>query len=333
MLYYLKRLGSIVFLLIFFGWTAWYIHSHADKFAFSISQIPIPNLLGLYGLTLGVMVCNGLFIKYALRSYAIELGCRDWLSISIVTSVMNYVMPFRGGAGFRALYLKVQYNFAIIDFLSTLSGMFLIHFVVNGCLGLVGMSLLWYEGALFNPLLAVFFSAVALGAGMAICLPFPTDRWSQTHPVVTKLIQIKRGWHMLRQDVAIYVPLWIVMIGCAGLSAGQFKLLFNAFNVELSWGGILFYTAGQNLAALATLTPGALGIMETLGFYMATHLAVSTDEALLVQGLFRFVLLTTLFSTLPLALVWLRPFFMRRLQLQKAALEQDGGPHEDAHFN
>jgi hypothetical protein len=66
--------------------------------------------------------------------------------------------------------------------------------------------------------------------------------------------------------------------------------------------------------------------MEILGIYMATHLAFSTSEALLVQGLFRVVMLTTLFSTLPLALVWLKPFFKKRLQLQKAALEQDRVP-------
>ena len=131
---------------------------------------------------------------------------------------------------------------------------------------------------------------------------------------------------MLRQDVAIYVPLWLVMIGYAGLTTGQLKLLFDAFHVELSWGGILFYTAGQNVAALATLTPGALGIMELLGIYMATHLAFSTSEALLVQGLFRIVMLTTLFGTLPLALVWLRPFLKQRMQLKKAALEQDRVP-------
>jgi uncharacterized membrane protein YbhN (UPF0104 family) len=323
MSYYIKRLGSVVFLLLFFGWTAGYIRSHANEFA-SISQVPIRHLLGLYGLTLGVVICNGLFIKYALQSYAIKLGYRDWLSITIATSIMNYVIPFRGGAGFRALYLKRQYDFAITDFLSTLSGMLLIHFVVNGFIGLLGMSLLWYEGALFNPLLALFFGAVVLGAGMAIYLPFPTGHW--THPVLTKLIQIKKGWHMLRQDVAIYAPLWIVMIACAGLSTAQFKLSFDAFNVELSWGGILFYTAGQNLAALATLTPGALGIMEVLGIYMAAHLAFSTSEALLVQGLFRFVFLTTLCSALPLALLWLRPFFKLKLQTQKLAQEQEKAP-------
>jgi uncharacterized membrane protein YbhN (UPF0104 family) len=321
--YYLKKLGSILFLLIFFGWTAWYICNHTDEFT-SIRQVPMVNLLGLYSLTLGVIICNGLFIKYALRFYAIELGFRDWLSITMVTSAMNYVVPFRGGAGFRALYLKLQYNFAITDFLSTLSGMFLIHFVVNGGIGLLGMSLLWYEGASFDPLLAWFFGAVALGAVIAIWLPFPMGHY--THPLLTKLMQIKKGWHMLRQEVAIYVPLWLAMIGYAGLTTGQLKLLFDAFNVELSWGAILFYTAGQNLAALATLTPGALGIMEILGIYMATHLAFSTSEALLVQGLFRVVMLTTLFSTLPLALVWLKPFFKKRLQLQKAALEQDRVP-------
>ena len=320
---YLKKLGSILFLLIFFGWTAWYIGNHADEFT-SISQVPMANLLGVYGFALGVIICNGLFIKYALRFYSIELAYRDWLSITIATSAMNYVVPLRGGAGFRALYLKLQYNFALTDFLSTLSAMFLIHFVINGCIGLLGMSLLWYEGAMFDPVLGWFFGAAALAAGMAIYLPFPTGRWA--HPVFSKLIQIKQGWHMLRQDVAIYVPLWIVMIGYAGLTTGQIKLLFDSFHVELSWGGILFYTAGQNVAALATLTPGALGIMEVLGIYMAAHLAFSTTEALLVQGLFRVVMLTTLFSTLPLAFVWLRPFFKQWLQRQKATRGQDGVP-------
>jgi uncharacterized membrane protein YbhN (UPF0104 family) len=283
-------------------------------------------VLGLYGLTLGVIICNGLFIKYALRSYAIELGWRDWLSISIATSAMNYVLPFRGGSGFRALYLKVRYNFAVTDFLSTLSGMFLIHFVVNGGIGLTGMGLLWLEGAMFNPLLSLFFAVVALGAAIAICLPLPAVHW--THPVLIRLLQIKQGWHRLQQNAAIFVPLWIAMIGCTGLSIIQFKLLFSAFNVKLSWGGILFYTAGQNLAALATVTPGALGIMETLGMYMGEHLAFSTDEALLIQGLFRFVFLTTQFSALPLALAWLRPFFNRRMQLQKTTLEPSETPLE-----
>ena len=320
---YIKKFSSIIFLLIFFGWTVWYIHSHADEFA-SISQVPMINLLSLYCLTLGVVVCNGLFIKYALRSFAIELGYRDWLSLTIASTVMNYMTPFRGGAGFRALYLKLQYGFAITDFLSTLSGMFLIHFIVNGSVGLLGMSLLWYEGALFDPLLALFFGTVVLGASVAIFLPSPTGNWS--HPVLAKLIQIKQGWCVLRRDIAIYGPLWIAMIGYAGLSIVQFKLCFDAFNVDLSWGGILFYTAGQNLAALATLTPGALGIMEVLGIYMATHLAFATSEALLVQGLLRFVFFTTLFSTVPLALVWLRPFIKQVWQPKEPAQEQEKAP-------
>ena len=129
----------------FLIWVAWYVRGNIEAFA------PILDVTWLDGLNLtlaflAIMVGNGLFISIVSSALGIRLTCREYTSLSFASSFANFFLPFRGGAGIRALYMSRMHSFPVAEFLSTLSIMYLMHSVINGLLALTGMGLIAAKG-------------------------------------------------------------------------------------------------------------------------------------------------------------------------------------------
>ena len=238
------------------------------------------------------MICNGLYIKFALQAFAVDLPAREWLSLTVATSVLNYFTPLRGGMVVRAVYLKSHYRFGYVDFLSTLSAMYLMYVFTYGLLGLAGQALLWRQGAGCDRVVLAVLATAATVAALLMFVRVRLPRW-RVFPLA-QIVRILDGWTLLRRKRSTFFKLMLTTLAFAVLSALEVKLASAAVQVDLPWAGVLLYTSGQNLAILGSLTPVALGIAEVVSIYLGTALGYDISHALMIQTLLRVVPLVLL---------------------------------------
>ena len=297
-----RKILSLFILFSFFGWAAWFVASNYKDFK-QIVQVPFFNLIALYVIYALGLYLSGLYTKYVMDAYGLHLSGFECFILSIGTSAANFILFFRGGAGVRAVYLKARYSFSFTDFLSSLSVLYLMQIGVSSLLGLIGMGMLASDGLKFDFPLAIFLGAAFIICGAAM---FSGVRLKEYRRFPFKQISgVVNGWAAIKKQPRLLFAFSMIMFFYFLIVAIQSKIAFNAYNTNLSWGAVIFYSAGQIPLSYASITPGALGIQEAFTIYMGRSLHYSTTEALMVQGLIRFVSITTLGITGPMALVWM----------------------------
>lgn len=116
---------QILVLIILIACFAVYCYQHIDEFR----QLNIVNAIyfvPLFFLYVLFFINNGLILKYFLEPFDIRLRFKEWFGLSVITTMGNYLTPFRGGAVARAVYLKKKHKFSYSYFLSTLSGIYIV---------------------------------------------------------------------------------------------------------------------------------------------------------------------------------------------------------------
>lgn len=299
----LRKITSFVILVGFFSWAVWYVLGNADDFLI-IKQVNWLDIGQLAAAFICILICNGAFIYVVSSAFDIKLRHIEWLSISSASSFANFFMPFRGGAGLRALYMSRLHGLSITDFISTLSVMYLMHAALNGFLALAGMVLVISNGGPIDLTLLIFFLLTTVTGLLFISLEINTAMDIKRFPF-KQINQVLSGWKKVRQERSIVIRLWALMLILILITLWQCKVAFAAVSVPISWGGIAVYAASKNLAMLVGLTPGSLGIVEGVSIYLGHVLGYGTSEALLVQGLIRSITIVTLLIVGPISFLLL----------------------------
>ncbi|MDH5512089.1 MAG: flippase-like domain-containing protein [Gammaproteobacteria bacterium] len=290
--------------LSFVVWAAWYVYFHHEEFL-AIKEVSWFNLMLLYGAFLVIVAFNGKFIEVVSIAFDVRLERVEWLMLSAASSFANYFLPFRGGAGMRALYLAKVHGLSFTHFLATVGIMFLTYAVANGLLALIGMTLIVLSGGPVDVTLTVFFALVTI-AGFVLMKYDRIPNIRPEHFLLKQLHHILLGWTMIKRKDGLILRLWLIISIISLASIWQCKVAFAAISVPLSWGGVILYAASKNMALLISLTPGSFGIVETISIYLGNVLGYTTAQALLVQALIRVVAISALLVIGPLAILFLK---------------------------
>lgn len=303
-----RRVVSGVILVGFLAWAGWYVYSNKESFL-SIADVSWRDIGILSTAFLAIMVCNGMFILIVSEAFQVQLLVREWLSLSFAASFANYFLPFKGGAGMRALYMSRVHCLPLVEFVSTLSIMYLMHVVVNGLLAVIGILLIAAHDGPVNLSLLIFFASVTAAGILLMVIDINIDPGSQKF-LFRQLFRFLAAWHRVRRNRLLVLKLWTLTAVLSLVAVWQCYVAFEAASVSLSWYGATIYAASKNLATLISLTPGSLGVVELVSIYLGGQLGYGTADALLVQGLIRAVAVGVLLLAGPVALLYLR----RRLQ-------------------
>ena len=287
----IRRLIAIGVLLLFFTWTGWYVIKHYQDFS-NIFQVPLLNLIVLYLFFCATMFLSGVYTRDITQAFGLRLRMADCLMLAAATTAANYMAIFRAGASVRAIYLKTRHRFAYADFISTLSAMYLMHFIINGFFGLAGLFFLVYNGLPFDLPFAVFYVVSALVSTVIMFSGFTMKPYNRFP--FREISRVVNGWALIRSHPFLVFKLTANTFLCYLLLVFQTKVAFATYDVHMSWGALLFYTSGLTPVSLATITPGAIGILEGFSVYMGRVLNYTTADALQVQALIRFVAITSL---------------------------------------
>ena len=282
----IKRLLSVFVLIILIVWFVTYINTHLNEFK-QIKIIHYNHLFYISVLTIIFLVSNGLQLRYLLEPFKIRLPFKEWFGLSVVSTFGNYLTPFRGGMGLRAIFLKNKYQFSYSLFVSTLAAAYIIVFLVNSLIGVLSMMLIYLFYNLFSKIILTLFLTLFL---FCLFIVIFSPKFYQTkYKLINKFLNIVNGWSLIKSNYKILTFTSFFTFLNVAFSVLIMYLEFSAFGINISWTQSLFLTIVSTFSIFLSITPGSLGIKESILVFSANLINISSTQALSVAILDRVI--------------------------------------------
>jgi len=272
------KLLTTIFGIVVIGLLALYLYRNREVFSsfqrIAIWQIIVILLTETIGITLGSLM------NYSLTR---RLGCRvtflDSLMLQYINNFLNKVLPtIGGGAAFRSVYLKKKYDFPYSQFVSTLSGFYVISFVAISLIGLLCMLYFYLQYRAVNWVIIIAFLALLLPSLVIILFsPSIPDKKQRLFRILKSVVE---GWNQIKADTRFILFYTFIVIAQLLLSAWQMQVAFQALGVEAGFVQTTFICSLGIPLAFLNFTPDGIGIRE--GVYMFSSSLVNIPEAMMV---------------------------------------------------
>lgn len=230
------------------------------------------------------LVTNGLFLKTYSDRFGIRLSVKEWLGLSIVTTMGNFVTPFSGGLMARAAYLKHRHGFSYADFTTSLAANYLVNFWVISLTGIVVLLFLGTSSPGMLPLVLFFAAATAVTSLLAVV---PVGELRGGSLLTKNLNQVLKGWTMIRKDRLFLEKLVLYVFVNIAINGLSFYLAYIALGSDVTFLASLVVSLLTSFSLLVNLTPGNLGIQEAVTSLSSALLGLGAGLGLLVALIIR----------------------------------------------
>lgn len=247
------------FFYILLACTAFILVVHFQKNILSLFQnVEWWHILLLGILHIPIIALGGFSFNILCGIYKIHLSFRDWFGLSFIANLLNQLLPYRPGIGFRFLYLKYRYQFTFSCFFNITLFSFLITLSASALI----VCFTWHFIHLPQQFNKMFLTTggivliMALIISLYFALPF-----------------LKSKIHALHY--LIQAPGMLIKVLCNNLLvhflyALSFFIACKAMNTPLSFLDCLFFSGIITAAQIFPITPGNIGLLELL-FGMMTQ--------------------------------------------------------------
>lgn len=285
-----------------------YFFANVDSFKPVFAVDPIYLLLIGIAIILGI-VSNGIFTKVVMRSFDKHISFRESVLVSLIAAAGNFFAPAGSGFGFRAVYLKKKHKLPYSDYVSMLSGNYILVFLTVAILGIVAILMLGQPAdsrdSVARTTLLIVFGVLLLSSIAMLFIRTPKRLREKTFKnrlfgrLVTVLIRISDGWHMIASDKRLLVKLTLLIILNTSISVVSLTLMITALHFTVSIPALLLLSALGSLAAFINITPANLGIKE------AVYIASSGALGLTAPQILSIALIERAVTFAVLAVLWL----------------------------
>jgi uncharacterized membrane protein YbhN (UPF0104 family) len=282
----LRRVLSLFVVAAFLLAAVFFARSHWEEL--KALRVVAPWAIAAIGLLfVGNLVARGLFTCYVLRAFDVKISARECITLGCATSMTNFLMPMRSGAGLKAVYLKRLHGLPYTTFVSTMAAFYLFFIFVNSAIGVVAAGWFWLNGT--PPSLGIFVTlgGALLGSGFLIFFaPFvrlPEGR------IASKVARVVEGWDKIRSDPPVLAAAFATVIANSAFAATGFYAGFHAFSLPISVPGVTLLMSSQTIGGLASFTPGAVGFQETIGMYFSSSLEATVAQTFAVLAAVRLI--------------------------------------------
>jgi len=285
-------LALTIFFIVLFG--VYFVYN-TEKFK-PLLDVSIFSLFVIALLKIAVIFFNGLFIKVTLESFDKYISQVETFYISLLSSIGNYFTPMQGGASIRAVYLKRKYKLAYSHFLSTLSGNYIISFLINSSIGIISLVLIHNREGDYSPLLYAFFIALFIVTLILSIFKIPQRvfkinlKFKAFNRVLKILSMIVEGWNRIIGDKKLLLRLiWLTF---ANFVVGFLMIYweFHIFGIETNIYNLTLYNALSGVTLLISVTPGSIGIRESVFIFSSTLIGITNQQILQIAVIDRGVL-------------------------------------------
>src|SRR3989344_4422755 len=196
----IKNLRLIIFIIVIAVFTVYFL-LNVEKFK-PLLEVNIGLLLIIALANLAGIFINGLFTKFILEPFKKLISVAEAFYVSVISSIGNFFAPAGTGFGIRAVYLKKKHGLPYSEFISTLSGNYILVFLVNSLIGLLALYLLRDEYNNQYAILAGAFGLMFIVSLLLSVIKTPIPKISK--PKKTKfsaaakaLYRVTHGWNRI----------------------------------------------------------------------------------------------------------------------------------------
>ena len=198
----------------------------------------------------------------------------------------------------RASYLKHRHRFPYARFVSVIGASYLLFFWVAGMAGIITLVLSLERSTIYWQVLS-FFGAVVLVISTAVLLP--SVRLPGGTRLSTTINNALEGWDLIKNDPLLLGTLALYTLANICINGISFWLASVAlYGTALSVGTVFLLSLFSSFSMLVRITPGNLGIFESIVSLGSGVLGVGVGLGLMVSLLIRAASLIPIFTLGPL---------------------------------
>ena len=298
-----KKILSPILLAAVSLYLCFYIYNNSDDFKI-ILNLSILEACVLIVIQMLILVWNGKILHFILRSYDIELSFREYTKISTYTSFLNTFFPFKGGLGYRALYLKKKYDLTYSNFTASLAGNYLI--VINIIFLIAFLSWFYLTTGKEIQSVSYIFLLGTVASFVMMLIKLPTIELK----ALSVYNQLVTGWAVMLKNHESIKYVYIYTLLCTLTSSASILLSYKFISPDdinimdqVLLIKILLLSVSGSIISLFGLTPGSIGIKEVFVMNLTSVVLISKEEIL------AFMLVDRIACTLGVLLLSLFYFF------------------------
>lgn len=239
-----------------------YLYLNWEKFSDGFTSVSATKITLVFFVDFLYYVVSAIIMMGVLLPYSIHLGKMESFEISMATRFGNLLIPMRGGAVARAVYLNKRYQFSPGMFVASLSGMLLTS-IFTALLwvgaGLVFIGIrddIWFS----KPLLLVTFGIIGL-----LVLSMIRVRIKKSHnKILTFAGNLAEGWVKFASHKSCLIRLVLCYSALIILQSSIYAIILNTGSVPVHWSYIVVLVALGNVSLAFQITPGNAGVYEGL---------------------------------------------------------------------
>ena len=292
----IKNLRLIIFIIVIAVFTVYFL-LNVEKFK-PLLEVNIGLLLIIALANLAGIFINGLFTKFILEPFKKLISVAEAFYVSVISSIGNFFAPAGTGFGIRAVYLKKKHGLPYSEFISTLSGNYVLVLLINSLIGLVALYLLRDQYSVQFLALVMIFGLMFVVALGLIFLKIPSGKGSTQEKgssLSRSFYRVVYGWSKINSNKNLLLKLiGLVSINFI-IAAFMYWSIIQSVNLTISFPALLLFTVLGSLAIFINITPANLGVKEAIYLFSAAVLGFSVNDILLIALVDRGVQFAVLF--------------------------------------
>jgi uncharacterized protein (TIRG00374 family) len=228
-------------------------------------------------------------MRTSLRALGTRLGRYEAFMLQMVQSYSNVLVP-RSGIGVLGLYMKLRHGTPLADLGAVqVLPMTLLQVFTIGVMGLLcQVALMSPGGAQPDRVMAICFTAVAVGAAVPLMLPVPTGTQNRGR-VLAFLSRLSFAWKRLGRSREVLGRAVLTHTVMLLIRALKMMVCFRAVRADLPYSGALAASLLADLAFVFAITPSGLGFREAAVVYSAKAIGTTHDVAMAAALLDRLI--------------------------------------------
>lgn len=302
---YISILATIFVLLAF----AVYFALNTNKFR-PLLHIDWLFLIFIAVLDIAAIAVNGLFTKLILKPFHKEISILESFFVSLISSVGNFFAPAGAGLGFRAVYLKRRHGLSYKDYITILSGNYVIVFLTSSLIGIISLYLLRSRADhQWDVLLAVFAGIFVVSLIMSLVkVPLPNPRRfksSALRSLLSNLSRVIHGWSYIVSHRRLMLQLISLTFFNLGLVMATTFIIIKSLHFSVGFVALMLFSVLGTFSVFINITPANLGVKEAIYLFSSAILGFSLNQIVLIALVDRGILF------LVLLLMWLLSSYVR----------------------
>lgn len=286
----------LVLIILFLTKNQW------QEFA-KLKRINVLDILLISILFIAFQFTQGFILNTLLKTVSINLSLKEVFILINMRSFLNYI-PMNAGLIGVGLYMRKSYSLPLSIFAGLSAGRLLLSFLTYGILGMFSIFYLLLTKATIPVTVAISIFFLLAFPVLLIIIPLP--KMNSSNRIVSFLINIKKGWEILRVDfksILFVISFHVLLVFIMSI---RFWIICDAINLKLPLIVILLIVIFSNILRVNTLFPGNLGIREAVAGLIAKEFSIDFIQGFIPTSVdhiiaFFWIVFLGIFSTIHLS--------------------------------